>query len=218
MDIIVIRYPDGTLKSSPFHVRFGTLKILKTKEKLVNISVNGQTSELIMRLSSSGDAYFVQELRRKETLELENVPEMKKTTNLVVRKTSAPVSPNRQIKSNPNDVERIGIDNFIKESGDNIGNEDNQNIMIPSIKINSANLKRSSKEDVNPKLYCKNKSDDEEEKKIEETKIRKSQELNNHLNWGAIEKELKNLENRNKESSPTSKLHIMKKTIKRMLD
>ena len=78
--------------------------------------------------------------------------------------------------------------------------------MIPSIKINSTNIKRSSNEDVNPKFYCKNKSDDEEDKKIQENKIRKSQELNNHLNWGAIEKELKNLENQNQESLKLSKL------------
>ena len=65
MDIIVIQYPDGTLKSSPFHLRFGTLKIIKTREKIVNISVNGQKSELFMRLSSSGDAYFLQEGTRR---------------------------------------------------------------------------------------------------------------------------------------------------------
>jgi len=35
MDIIVVRYPDGSLRSSPFHLRFGTLKILKAKEKIV---------------------------------------------------------------------------------------------------------------------------------------------------------------------------------------
>jgi len=36
MDIIVIEYPDGSYKSTSFHVRFGTLKILKPQEKIVN--------------------------------------------------------------------------------------------------------------------------------------------------------------------------------------
>ena len=41
MDIVVVRQPDGTLKSSPFHVRFGKLKLLKSARKSVAITVNG---------------------------------------------------------------------------------------------------------------------------------------------------------------------------------
>ena len=33
MDIIVIHQPDGTLKSTPFHVRFGKMKILMSSQK-----------------------------------------------------------------------------------------------------------------------------------------------------------------------------------------
>ncbi len=35
MDIVAVKGPDGKLGSSPFHIRFGTLKILNTKEKIV---------------------------------------------------------------------------------------------------------------------------------------------------------------------------------------
>lgn len=35
MDIVVVRLPDGTLKSSPFHVRFGKLKLFKSAHKSV---------------------------------------------------------------------------------------------------------------------------------------------------------------------------------------
>lgn len=35
MDIIVVKYSDDKYISSPFNVRFGGLKILKTKEKIV---------------------------------------------------------------------------------------------------------------------------------------------------------------------------------------
>jgi phosphatidate phosphatase LPIN len=95
MDIIVIQYPDGTLKSSPFHVRFGTLKILKTREKMINIYVNNVKTELTMRLSSSGDAYFLQEIRKPK----EENPEVAGMSSdgagsPVNRRSSAPVSPN----------------------------------------------------------------------------------------------------------------------------
>ena len=94
MDIITIQYPDGTLKSSPFHVRFGTLKILKTREKTINIYVNGTKSELVMKLSSSGDAYFLQEIKKpkEEILEMVNMSE--DGMGSPVRRSSAPESPN----------------------------------------------------------------------------------------------------------------------------
>jgi phosphatidate phosphatase LPIN len=37
IDIIVIKYPNGTYKSSPFHVRFGVFKIVNSKGKNVTI-------------------------------------------------------------------------------------------------------------------------------------------------------------------------------------
>ena len=37
--MIVVEQEDGTFKSSPFHVRFGKLGVLKAKEKIV--SMNG---------------------------------------------------------------------------------------------------------------------------------------------------------------------------------
>lgn len=58
MDIIVIQYPDGTLKSTPFHVKFGSFKIMRTKEKIVELYVNGNKTDILMKISSSGDVYF----------------------------------------------------------------------------------------------------------------------------------------------------------------
>jgi phosphatidate phosphatase LPIN len=37
MDMVVVRNKDGSMNSSSFHVRFGTLKILKAKEKIVKL-------------------------------------------------------------------------------------------------------------------------------------------------------------------------------------
>ena len=63
MDIVVVKYPDDTYKSSPFRIRFGTFKIFRTKEKIVDIYVNGKKCDLTMRLSESGEAYFQQEIK-----------------------------------------------------------------------------------------------------------------------------------------------------------
>lgn len=106
MDIVAIQYPDGTLKSSPFHVRFGTLKILKTREKTINIFVNGTKTDLTMRLSSSGDAYFLQEIKKPK----EEVVEQAMSSDgvggsPVNRRSSAPESPNFQpLKGNEEKV------------------------------------------------------------------------------------------------------------------
>ena len=37
IDVIVVEQEDGTFLSSPFHVRFGKLGVLKAKEKIVSI-------------------------------------------------------------------------------------------------------------------------------------------------------------------------------------
>lgn len=36
IDVIVIRQPDGTLKSTPFHVRYAAMKCLRAKEKVAS--------------------------------------------------------------------------------------------------------------------------------------------------------------------------------------
>uniref|UniRef100_A0A672KUQ5 Lipin N-terminal domain-containing protein n=1 Tax=Sinocyclocheilus grahami TaxID=75366 RepID=A0A672KUQ5_SINGR len=35
IDVIVVRQPDGSYQCSPFHVRFGKLGVLRSKEKVV---------------------------------------------------------------------------------------------------------------------------------------------------------------------------------------
>jgi phosphatidate phosphatase PAH1 len=62
MDIIVVRQPDDSYKTSPFRIRFGSFRVLKAKEKIVNILVNGHKTEITMRLSECGEAYFMNEI------------------------------------------------------------------------------------------------------------------------------------------------------------
>ena len=35
LDVIVLEMPDGSYQSSPFHVRFGKLGVLRSKQKVV---------------------------------------------------------------------------------------------------------------------------------------------------------------------------------------
>jgi len=61
MDIIAVKEPDGTMRCTPFHARFGKLKLLKSREKLVEVWVNDVKTELTMKLGSAGEAYFLVE-------------------------------------------------------------------------------------------------------------------------------------------------------------
>ncbi|EDO06086.1 LNS2 (Lipin/Ned1/Smp2) family protein [Babesia bovis T2Bo] len=48
-------------RSTPFHVRFGKAKLLKSREKTVSIYVNGELSNLTMKLGAAGEAFFDEE-------------------------------------------------------------------------------------------------------------------------------------------------------------
>jgi len=37
IDVVVVEQPDGTYQSSPFHVRFGKLGVIRSNEKVVSI-------------------------------------------------------------------------------------------------------------------------------------------------------------------------------------
>lgn len=38
IDVIVVQQPDGSLQCSPFHVRFGKMGVLRSREKVVRLS------------------------------------------------------------------------------------------------------------------------------------------------------------------------------------
>ncbi|XWS24254.1 hypothetical protein CRYUN_Cryun28dG0085100 [Craigia yunnanensis] len=63
VDIIVVEQPDGSFKSSPWYVRFGKFQgVLKTREKVVSICVNGIEANFHMFLDHKGEAYFLREV------------------------------------------------------------------------------------------------------------------------------------------------------------
>ena len=50
IDVIVVENEDGTLNSSPFHVRFGKMGVLKAREKIVSIySIYWEIKTIIIR-------------------------------------------------------------------------------------------------------------------------------------------------------------------------
>ncbi|XP_037602489.1 phosphatidate phosphatase LPIN1 isoform X1 [Sebastes umbrosus] len=61
IDVIVVQQPDGSLQCSPFHVRFGKMGVLRSREKVVDIEINGEPVSLQMKLGENGEAFFVEE-------------------------------------------------------------------------------------------------------------------------------------------------------------
>ena len=59
MDILVIEEPEGEFRSSSFHVRFGSLKVLQSNEQDIDIYINGRKKNVKMKLAHTGDGYFV---------------------------------------------------------------------------------------------------------------------------------------------------------------
>ncbi|NWX56804.1 LPIN3 phosphatase, partial [Promerops cafer] len=66
IDVVVVRQPDNSFKCSPFHVRFGKLGVLRSKEKVVDIEINGEPVDLHMKLGDNGEAFFVEEAEEHE--------------------------------------------------------------------------------------------------------------------------------------------------------
>eukprot|EP01122_Echinamoeba_exundans_P013301 TRINITY_DN5787_c0_g2_i1.p1 TRINITY_DN5787_c0_g2~~TRINITY_DN5787_c0_g2_i1.p1 ORF type:complete len:1000 (+),score=212.58 TRINITY_DN5787_c0_g2_i1:90-3089(+) len=62
VDIVVVNQADGTLRSTPWHVRFGKIHLLNPAEQKVHVYVNGQRVKGIkMKLGTAGEAYFLHE-------------------------------------------------------------------------------------------------------------------------------------------------------------
>uniref|UniRef100_A0AAY4AAR9 phosphatidate phosphatase n=1 Tax=Denticeps clupeoides TaxID=299321 RepID=A0AAY4AAR9_9TELE len=68
IDVVVVRQKDGTFQCSPFHVRFGKLGVLRSKEKVIDIEINGEPVDLHMKLGDNGEAFFVQETEEQNEI------------------------------------------------------------------------------------------------------------------------------------------------------
>jgi phosphatidate phosphatase LPIN len=50
LDIVAVRQPDGSLACTPFHVRFGKLNVLRSREKVVRVFVNEERVDMQMKV------------------------------------------------------------------------------------------------------------------------------------------------------------------------
>lgn len=59
-DVIVVQHLDGSLHSSPFHVRFGKVKVLRPQDKVVSVEVNGVVTKAVMKIGPDGEAFWLE--------------------------------------------------------------------------------------------------------------------------------------------------------------
>lgn len=58
IDVIVVRQPDGSFQCSPFHVRFGKLGVLRSKEKVVRTGSRLEMCCLLLKKNLSHTAIW----------------------------------------------------------------------------------------------------------------------------------------------------------------
>eukprot|EP00466_Bigelowiella_natans_P001015 jgi/Bigna1/136097/aug1.32_g10805 len=59
IDIVATKDHDGVFATTPFHIRFGKIQVLRPRHKKVTVHVNGQRVSLPMQLGKAGEAFFV---------------------------------------------------------------------------------------------------------------------------------------------------------------
>ncbi|KAH9275104.1 hypothetical protein BASA83_002328 [Batrachochytrium salamandrivorans] len=70
IDVVVVEQESGELVCSPFHVRFGKLKLLRPSEKVVELSVNGVATNFVMKLGEAGEAFLLSSQRTPSHLNM----------------------------------------------------------------------------------------------------------------------------------------------------
>ncbi|KAH0789821.1 putative lipin [Histomonas meleagridis] len=84
LDIIVIEHPDGTLRSSPWHLRFGKLGLFHHTGKIISISINDQTAPFFMCVDLRGRGVFFESQQIKANPTSISYP-MKSTSNVTIK-------------------------------------------------------------------------------------------------------------------------------------
>ncbi|KAG5507485.1 hypothetical protein JIQ42_07783 [Leishmania sp. Namibia] len=59
-DVIVVRHKDGSLRSTPFNVRFGRAQMWSYVGRIVQVEVNGELTAAVMKIGKGGEAYWLQ--------------------------------------------------------------------------------------------------------------------------------------------------------------
>lgn len=79
MDIIMVEHPDGSLKSSPWHLRFGKLGLIHHTNKVITIIINDVTAPFYMYVDQFGRGQFFSSQSVKENPKDESVAYPTKT-------------------------------------------------------------------------------------------------------------------------------------------
>ncbi|XP_060628207.2 phosphatidate phosphatase LPIN3 isoform X1 [Anolis sagrei] len=110
IDVIVVRQPDGSFNCSPFHVRFGKLRVLHSSEKVLDIEINGEPVNLHMKLGDNGEAFFVEESEEQK----ETIPSSLCTSPIPSEKNSDPAARSSNLHGNH---EGLGLDAALRRKG-----------------------------------------------------------------------------------------------------
>ncbi|KAI0983361.1 hypothetical protein GJ496_002434 [Pomphorhynchus laevis] len=115
IDVVVIKHQDGSLRASPFYVRFGKLDVLNSEGKDVYIHVNGNPADIHMILSDEGQAYF-----RETTVKLID------DTNMIANEMSAS-------DSNLDDVVHLNSSSIVENNQSTISVVDLQSQQLKAV-------------------------------------------------------------------------------------
>lgn len=117
VDIIIVQQPDGSFKSSPWYVRFGKFQgVLKTKEKVVSISVNGVKAGFHMYLDHKGEAYFLKN------------PENEKDEFSISSTSSGDETDEKTKNGKLRKIHSLGFDGSHKEHGAQVDTRNGKNL------------------------------------------------------------------------------------------
>ncbi|CAM9647090.1 unnamed protein product [Scytosiphon promiscuus] len=74
LDIMVVQHEDGVMSCTPFHVRFSKLHTTNSKERVIQLRVNGRVVPLCMKLGAAGEAFFVERVHNPLRRDLATSP------------------------------------------------------------------------------------------------------------------------------------------------
>ena len=146
MDILVIESPNEIFKSSAFHVRFGSLKVIKSKEQEIGIYVNSKKKNVTMKLSSSGDAYFQYDeldpyMIKQQNNYSSNILRGKKEDEKCKNKSEEDIKNNNEI-NNKDEKEKIKDKEELKKSDFNLFKKKYKSFFPSSNQLKQLDLKQ----------------------------------------------------------------------------
>ena len=113
LDIIIIEHPDGTLRSSPWHVRFGSLGLFHHSNKVITISINSETAPFLMYVDPSGRGqFFASQILKPDLLGAQTIcfPVSQTKTEESEQITLRPSDIRNILNSNPTEVKDHPLD------------------------------------------------------------------------------------------------------------